>query len=361
MSNKRIGHTIRAFLLIVLFALLVNATVIFPQRTLAEGEKAVPVTMKLSPNLMRYAPNQTIKIEAWTKMEGTSYEVVELSIFDTDLDKPEDKITVPFETKVVDGHYVTTASFRPEEDAGVQIGNVGISYKIVMRSETETWVGKAVRGIQVDNMPGPMPTVESKVSYSPSQDLRAGTKIKFTVMTPYKGPIAHKAEFFVFPSSKKPVPVVEKVRTRLDRKKNMYITTGYITPQKAGEYIVDFSLRMKDENSDDVWAGAGEAIFMVLPDGIEASISPQTATMKLGEELYLLLSYTIEEKDIGGIVRVYSHGVKEEKEEYDRKNQIYKVLLKFNPAFSQTYQFEAVVKNQATQESVTATTEIVVK
>ncbi|WJQ79114.1 hypothetical protein [Brevibacillus brevis] len=214
-------------------------------------------------------------------------------------------------------------------------------------------------------MPGTVPVVDSEFFIYPEQTLKVGEKIKFTVHTPYKGMIREEAKFLFFSfNSVDSTQKVEKVRTTLDRKKGMYVyvTTGYFTPRKEGTYTPFFFLEMYDKEKDEEISGSGVVKFDVIANPkIEASLSPETATIKFGDEIYLLLTYQATGMDSAKFSREYNYAVAEITEEYDEENKTYKVLLKFKPEQKKTHKFEATVKNIETDTKATAKTTIYVK
>ncbi|MGK5508341.1 hypothetical protein ACSNN6_07220 [Brevibacillus formosus] len=344
---------------IVALALLVTWS---PVVTLAseELEESIPVELKISPDKDRYSPGTKIQIEAVTKKEGKSFEAK--IVITSDADK-EQITTLEPETKIKGKNYVSKATFTPEELIGSQIANMQIQYEIIMKNDEKVWMGKANKRISVDNMPGTIPTVKSEFFISPEESLKVGEKIKFTVHTPNKGSMQGDAKFlFHSMNSVDTTQKVEKIKTIYDRKKGIYITTGYFTPRKEGTYTPYFYLRMYDKAKDEQINGSGSIVLNVVADPkIETSISPQTATIKLGDEFYLLLTYQATGIDSAKFSREYNYDVTEINEEYDEENKTYKVLLKFKPEQKKTHKFEATVKNIETDTKATAKTTIYVK
>ncbi|MFS0556066.1 hypothetical protein [Brevibacillus sp. 179-C9.3 HS] len=342
---------------IVSLALLVTLS---PAITLASEEKSIPVEIKISPDKERFSPNSKIQLEAVTKKEGDSFEAkIEIT---SDADK-EQIITIEPDTNIKGKNYVSKATIIPEDLIGSRVANMYIQYEIIMRDEENVWVGKAKKRIFVDNMPSEMPSVESEFSISPKESLKVGEKIKFTVHTPYKGTIEREAEFHFFTfDSVDTSQKVEKIKTIHDRRKGIYITTGYFTPRKAGTYTPHFSLIMYDKEKDELFDGNGSIEFNVKANPkIETSISPHTATMKFGDEIYLLFTYQVYDIESAKFSREYNYDVTEINEEYDKENKTYKVLLKFKPEQKKTHIIEATVKNIETDTKSTAKTTIYVR
>lgn len=114
---------------------------------------------------------------------------------------------------------------------------------------------------------------------------------------------------------------------------------------------------MYNDETNEVIEGTGVVKFTVTADSkINASISPQTAAMKLGDEIYLLLTYKVLGIKSDQFVREYNYGVSEISKEYDQTEGVYKVLIKFKPDQKKMYDFEAKVKNPETNiEAITKT------
>ncbi|GED57898.1 hypothetical protein ABER61_19775 [Brevibacillus formosus] len=341
------------------FALLVTWS---PAVTLASEEidESIPVELKISPDKDRYSPGTKIQIEAVTKKEGKSFEAK--IVVKAKMDK-EHTITIEPETKIKGKSYVSKATFTPEDIIGNNAGSLGIEFEIILSDTNKMWVGKTNKRIFVDNMPETVPSVDSEFFILPEQKLKVGEKIKFTVHTPYKGIIREDAKFLFFSfNSVDTTQKVEKVRTIHDRKKGMYVTTGYFTPRKEGTYTPFFFLEMYDKEKDEDISGSGVIKFDVIANPkIETSLSPQTITIKLGDEIYLLLTYQATGMDSAKFSREYNYDVTEINEEYDEENKTYKVLLKFKPEQKKTHKFEATVKNIETDTKATAKTTIYVK
>jgi len=278
------------------------------------------------------------------------------------LHKEEERIPLNLVTKKVGKNYVSTATFKPE-DYDISIDNVLIQYKIVMKDNDKVWIGSAEKSIRIDNMPSVTPTVQSTFTIYPEKSLKVDQKIKFTVHTPYKGKI-EKAAAFTFYSfnSVDATQKVEKVKTTYDRKQNMYITTGYFTPKKEGTYTPFFFLYMLDKETNEQIIGEANIKFTVTADPkVEASISPQKATIKVGDTIYLLLTYKGMGTKSNHFVRSYNHEVSEISNEYNENEGSYSVLIKFKPDKKKTYQFEAKVQNPETGAEASAKTSITVR
>ncbi|RNB89979.1 hypothetical protein EDM56_12570 [Brevibacillus fluminis] len=323
-------------------------TTMIPNVTFASDEVNVPVDLKISPIKGKYSPSEEIQIEAVTKKEGETFDASLEIVF-------KEKKTIQLETKKIGNNYVSKATFKPE-NLGITIENVSVLYKIVMKDKDKTWIGSAEKLIRVDEMPIIGPSVDSDFTISPEKTLKVGKKIKFTVHTPYRGKLKEEGyfKFYLF-NSVDNTQKVEKVRTYYDQKKNIYITTGYFTPKKEGVYTPFFLLHMYNDETNEVIVGNGVVKFTVTADSkINASISPQTATMKFGDEIYLLLTYKVFGIKSDQFIREYNYGVSEISKEYDEKEGVYKVLIKFKPDKKKMYDFEAKVKNPETNfEAIT--------
>lgn len=94
---------------------------------------------------------------------------------------------------------------------------------------------------------------------------------------------------------------------------------------------------------------------------IPTSLSPKTATMKLGEEIYLVATYQV----IEGVEHTISWNLPAEEEltTYNKEKQAYQTLIKFKPDKKKTYTFEVKVNQVVNgyQKSGKATTKIVVR
>jgi len=152
------------------------------------------------------------------------------------------------------------------------------------------------------------------------------------------------------------------VKTIYNRAKNAYITTGYFTPRKEGNYQAYFSVIMENQKTDELTEGIADVSFTVEPDQhLYPSLSPQTATLKLGDEIYLLLSYKAPGANPEQFAREYNYDVTEISQCFDEKNGLHKVLILFKPDKKKAYRFQATVKNLVTNMSAVAKTSITVK
>jgi|GEM_PF-6052677 len=193
MHGKRSYHI--HHLWTVLTAVILISVTIFPYYTVAAETEEVPVEIKLNPPKDRFSKYTKIQIQAVTKAEGK----LDTASFELEYESEEEEDLVVKamqpDTKKIGKNYVSTATFTPEEDLGLQIGNITIRYKIIMKDDDKTWTGTAEKRIFVDNMPPSIPTVDSTFSISPSKSIQVGEKIKFTVETPIMGKIVEPAVF----------------------------------------------------------------------------------------------------------------------------------------------------------------------
>ncbi|HZG16199.1 MAG TPA: hypothetical protein VE710_14440 [Candidatus Bathyarchaeia archaeon] len=356
-KSHRIHH-----LLIMLTTFILMSVTMFPHYTVAAETEEVPVEIKLTPPKDRFGENTKIQIQAVTKAEGK----LDTASFELEYESEEEEDVVVKaiqpDTKKIGKNYVSTAAFTPEDDLGLQIGSITIRYNIIMKDDSKTWTGTTEKRIFVDNSPPVIPSVESTFSISPSKSLQVGEKIKFSVETPNKGKIVEPAFFDFFSAGSDDTQKVEKVKTIYNRLENAYITTGYFTPQKEGEYFAYFGLLMKDQKTEEITEGTAYVKFTVEPDqNLYPSLSPQTATIKLGDEIYLLLTYKSSDASPEQFTREYNYDVTEINQSYDEKNGLHKVLIMFKPDKKKAYRFQAIVKNLVTNMSAVAKTSITVK
>ncbi|QRG68808.1 hypothetical protein [Brevibacillus choshinensis] len=301
----------------------------------AQAAEKIEVPVKLTVLSEEGEPklDDEITIEAVTEKKGDYYEAFFTNVKES------------AETKIVDGHYVSRVTFQAE-----YIGEKTFDYSISMHGEGQAWVGHASVTIRVkDNMPGVIPSVDSGFVISPSKNLIVGQKIKFTVTTPYKGEITKEGNFhFYSMNSVDDTQKVEQVRTV--RRGNFYVTTGYFTPKIPGTYMPFFFNKMQDEKTKEVWEGIGFYKFEVKENPtIAVSLSPNTAYMKAGEEIYLTVTYPLN-KDSGSSEHYMSWNnpsVVQFIGTYDDDLRGYKYIYRFKPAKKGTYTLEVSVKQDS--------------
>ncbi|WP_134687284.1 hypothetical protein [Brevibacillus migulae] len=334
-------------------------TMLVPSLAFAE-EVSVPVELKVTPVKKQYYPSEEIQIEAVTKKQGKTFEASLAIVFEGE--DGEEKHPITLETAKKGMNYVSKAVFIPE-DFDISIHHVSIQYNIVMKDNDKVWAGNAEKRIRVDNLPPVTPTVESEFSIYPEKSLKVDQKMKFTVHTPYMGTVEKAAEFkFLSLNSVDVTQKVQKIKTTYDRKKNMYMTTGYFTPKIEGEYTPYFVMLMRDKETGEIIEATGYITFSVAADPqIQASISPQKATVRLGDTIYLLLTYKGTGIKSDQFTRSYNQEVTEISNEYNEKEGTHSVLIKFKPDKKKTYPFEAKVKNPETGAEAIAKTSITVR
>jgi hypothetical protein len=229
------------------------------------------------------------------------------------------------------------------------IGEKTFDYYIYMYGEGQGWVGHASVSIRVkDNMPGVIPAVDADFAISPSKNLIVGQKIKFTVTTPYKGKITEEGNFRFFSmSSVDDTQKVEQVRTI--RRGNYYVTTGYFTPKKSGKYTAYFFNAMQDEKTKEVWEGVGVNKFEVKENPtIAVSLSPNTAYMKAGEEIYLTVTFPLKKDSDSSehFISWNNPNLVQFIGTYDDDLGGYKYVYRFKPEKKETYNLEVNVKQE---------------
>lgn len=197
-------------------------------------------------------------------------------------------------------------------------------------------------------MPHTIPSIDSEFVISPSKNLEVGQKIKFTVTTPIKGKVIREGKFIFFSfSSVDDTQKVEQVRTI--QKGNQYVTTGYFTPIKAGTYKAYFTNIMQDEQTKELWEGSGVYTFEIKENPkIIVSLSPNTAYMKAGEEIYLTVTYPMK-KDSESSEHYMSwnnQNVDQFIGTYDEALGGYKYVYHFKPEKKGTYNLEVTVRQE---------------
>ncbi len=74
-------------------------------------------------------------------------------------------------------------------------------------------------------------------------------------------------------------------------KDNKLITTGTFVPQTSGKHKIRYEIQVMDLMSGSQWFGKAEKEIKAESGKIDVSMSPQTSTMKLGDDIYLLVKY----------------------------------------------------------------------
>lgn len=312
----------RTFLL--LFSLVAVMFAYIPSVALADDYIEVPVKFTVKPDAQPIRLGEEITIEAVTKKEGNTFEVHATWSGGT---SHNELIT---ETTLEGDHYVSRGTVHADV-----IGILTINYKITMRGEGKEWVGKASATIDVkDNMPPAIPSVEGKISMYPSDKIEIGKPVQFKAYVPNKGNFSQARFRFGYPNHHE---IVENVKTV--RSGSKYVTTGSFTPKKAGKYTVYYSIIMKDEEGNPI-EGSAVIKFTVHDNGkIYASLSPNTATMNVGEEIYLLLTYTMDEN----MTVQWNYPAESTVVDHDPETGLHKELLKFKPEKTGTYNFEVTI------------------
>ncbi|MED1793442.1 hypothetical protein [Brevibacillus nitrificans] len=329
-SSSNLSSPIRLFWMgVVLTALLL---VHLPVQA-AEKNREVPVKLTVVPG--DYELGDEITLEAVTEKMGDSY-VVETT---------EKLGELQVETTLEEGKYVSKMSLMAD-----YIGERTFDYSISMYGDGQEWVGHASVTIRVkDNMPTSMPVANAKFVISPSKNLVVGQKIKFTVTTPYKGGISKEGEFHFFRSSS--ADSTQKVQQmRTIRRGSVYITTGYFTPKKPGTYLPVYSMIMEDEKTKELWEGFGEYSFEVKENPkITVTLSPNTAYMKAGEDIYLSATYMVQKSPAFSdqLITWNQPGLDKIFGTYDEELGGYRYLYRFHPEKKGTYNLEVTFQMES--------------
>ena len=325
----RVRLSVFRMFLLCLAAILTLFCMPFSQVS-AATVREVPVTITLDPLWLQYNLDEEVTIEAVTKKEGDTYEV------EAFIDSYDGEQEIDFKTELVNGKYVSKAVFSSSE-----IGTYKLSYKITMYGKNKMWVGTASKDIRVDNMPPAAPSIDGRVVISPSKNLEVGEKIRITAYVPNKGEIIHED---VFIWGDRPFKDEEIQNVKIRKSGRQYIMTGEFTPKKGGEYLFFFSLTMRDKDGLPI-EGIAELEFEVKDNGnIMTSISPNTASMKVGEDIYLLFTYYLDEDAEHSVE--FNLPVEDIFTVYNSKAQAYQKLVKFTPDKKKTYTFEATVEQK---------------
>lgn len=136
--------------------------------------------------------------------------------------------------------YKTTGEYTPK-----QAGIYTLKFTITEGNEHyNTFVDSVtvkIKAYDGDKPDFPEP-IASKITTSPNK-YEAGKKIKITVTTPNMGTILEEGRFVIKPSGDEQLKDLKTVR-----KGNQYITTANFTPQRVGEFKIDFSMKMRDKD-----------------------------------------------------------------------------------------------------------------
>jgi hypothetical protein len=122
------------------------------------------------------------------------------------------------------------------------------------------------------------------------------------------------------------------------------ITTGTFIPQTAGKHKIRYEIQMLDLMSGTQWYGKAEKEIKAEFGKIDVSLSPQTATMKLGDDIYLLVKYPTTQinADKPHTVRT-SVNAEEIALDAPTQNGYYQKLYRFTPEKSGTVKFTVTV------------------
>lgn len=314
----------------LVLCLLFILTMLFPLVPAKAKAEPTEVPVKLTVNAERtpIRLGDQVIIEATTEKKGDTFQVW-------------GNQDISYETVEKDGYYVS----RGVLDVNF-IGFERVEYQIIMYGDGVKWTGNASILIQAENnMPPVIVHVPSKITLSPTKNFEVGKRIKFTVTTPAEGGFFDQSEFRLFLNgSKDPSQKMENVRTI--KKNKEYITTGYFTPTKAGDFKVQFFLQMY-ENEKSPLLGTGEIEFSVKESPIiNVSLSPGTAYMKAGEDIYLSVVYFIDKSpdfsdrafnwNQPNIEPIYSI--------YDETIGGYRYVYRFQPEKKGNYNLEVTIK-----------------
>jgi len=123
-----------------------------------------------------------------------------------------------------------------------------------------------------------------KLSIEPSKKTyNTGEPISVRAETGYKSFI-YQAKFFVNDQEGLITHSTEVLGSKI-------ITTGTFIPQTAGKHKIRYEIQMLDLLSGKQYIGKAEKEIKAEFGKIDVSLSPQTATVKLGDDLYLLVKY----------------------------------------------------------------------
>lgn len=306
--------------------------------TAEETANELESQLRLTPDYKQYNYEQEITAIAMTEKKGDLVQV-EMSI-DNYGEKGE-RLDIPVKTEEVDGQYVSKGVFS----TGSRITSYKLVYKIVMDDGEQKWFGHASKMIQVDNMPPMNPSVESIFKIEQKEYYKVGEPIKFTVYTPNKGKLVSEPKFMFFFNSVDQSQPVEELETELDPKNNQYVTTGTFTPKIPGVYKPFFFAGMEDEETGETIEASAVTEFTVEDhDKILVSLSPGTATMKAGDEIYLVAYYKIGKWEDHKIS--WNYKAEEITRQYDKKRGIQKVVIRFVPKRKGTFTFEVKVEQE---------------
>lgn len=205
---------------------------------------------------------------------------------------------------------------------------------------TDSEIRKQLQEMKADAQENGIPTVDASLSVSPNSNWQVGKTIKITVTTPLKGTIEKEARLkFLAPI---PFEEIEKVKTT--KKKTTYVSTASFTPKTPDDYALMFTMTMKDDKGNLVQAVGGIKLSVKENKKITVSVSPNTASMKKGEDLYLVVTYPMK-KDAKHSVK-WNESLQEISSTYDTKTGSYKRVYLFQPEKAKRYSFTVTVLNE---------------
>ncbi|MGC5326362.1 hypothetical protein [Brevibacillus sp. SYSU BS000544] len=241
-----------------------------------EGEDLeVDLTVTSSPVRM----GETISFQAVSKKFGDSFEA-DFTIGGSD--EP-----LEHKSRVEGDKLIFTSEWYAEGH-----GNTTVQFKIKMTDSRngDTWVGEDTITLLVeDEMPEVIQPAKTTIHFSPNkQPYDIGQKIRFSIYTDNKGEILNPANIVAVTKHKGLVGKITDVKTVLTSKKDRYLTTGYFIPTVGGEHEFVFRLDML-EGAENGYTGLEVKKFTVNQPGIKVIVTPNKATMKSGQVIFLVV------------------------------------------------------------------------
>ncbi|GAA4719105.1 hypothetical protein [Brevibacillus fulvus] len=133
------------------------------------------------------------------------------------------------------------------------------------------------------------------------------------------------------------------------------ISTGSFTPDKVGTYKIHYEISAVDAKGK-TWLGKVDKEIKVEGAKISLSASPLTATMKQGDQLYLLVKYPVTQIDTDQKTELssnYPELLDELPLADEERDGFYQKLFVFTPKKSGSYKLTFTVNNETSQGETT--------
>lgn len=122
-----------------------------------------------------------------------------------------------------------------------------------------------------------------------------GDKIKLTVETITSGEVSDfQFKVLPFPDAKDEGKITN-VKTTYNQNKYTYTTTGYFSPNSSGDYTILLQANHKSFEGHKL-IEASTIIHVKDPNDLYLNVNPYQATINVGQELPILISYSSKDK-----------------------------------------------------------------